>query len=255
MDAATGQILNTFNVVPDGCTGGSVWGSPTIDEQTGMLYVGTGSPGQCATKETMALSLLELNASNLSYVASWKVPRLKGDFDFGSTPTLFQATINGTQRQMVGLLNKDGTYYALDRNNIAAGTLWQDALAVKQRQGGGDNIASSAWDGTALYVAANKTTINGTPCAGSLSAINPADGTFLWQDCLSDHILGSLMAVPGLVVVGVGDHLYAVSTADGSILFDYLDTSGHTKFIGTATISNGVLYAGDTTGNLFAFVP
>ena len=45
VNASTGQIQHTFNIVPDGCIGGAVWGSPTIDEQRGMLYVGTGNVG------------------------------------------------------------------------------------------------------------------------------------------------------------------------------------------------------------------
>jgi outer membrane protein assembly factor BamB len=42
LDASTGLIQNTFKVVPDACpaAGGSVWGTPAIDEQTGMHYLG-----------------------------------------------------------------------------------------------------------------------------------------------------------------------------------------------------------------------
>lgn len=136
MDLATGTILHTFNVVPDGCTGGSVWGSPTIDEKTGMLYFATGNPGRCSQREPYTIALVELQASNLSFVASWRVPDIKGDSDFGSTPTLFQARINGIQHKMIGLINKNGIYYAFDRSNIAAGPLWQDQLALSKKDDG-----------------------------------------------------------------------------------------------------------------------
>src|SRR5207237_9856236 len=42
LDASTGAIQHTFSVVPAGCTGGNIWGTMAIDEQTGILYFGTG---------------------------------------------------------------------------------------------------------------------------------------------------------------------------------------------------------------------
>lgn len=48
VDAASGRIQHTFNVVPSGCTGGSIWGSPTIDEAEGAVYVATGNGEACS---------------------------------------------------------------------------------------------------------------------------------------------------------------------------------------------------------------
>ena len=45
LNASTGAIQHTYNVVPNGCTGGGVSGSPTIDQSTGNLYFATGNPG------------------------------------------------------------------------------------------------------------------------------------------------------------------------------------------------------------------
>ena len=38
LDRITGALQHTFNVVPNGCTGGGVWGSPTIDAAAGTIY-------------------------------------------------------------------------------------------------------------------------------------------------------------------------------------------------------------------------
>lgn len=257
LDAATGKVLKAFSLVPKGCVGASVWGSPTIDEQTGMIYFATGNGGACSQKEPYAISLVELQASDLSFVASWQVPNQGGDSDFGSTPTLFQATINGTQRNMIGLINKNGAYYALDRTNIAAGPLWQDQLAAPKHFGGsGVDISSSAWDGTTLYAAANVTTINGTSCKSSVSAINPADGSFLWQVCLqTGPQWAPVMAVPGLVIVGSGPTLYVFDSSNGNTLYSYTASRPGAYFGGSVSISGGVLYAGDFHGNLYAFAP
>ena len=48
LDAATGRIRHTFNVVNAGCAGGSVWGSPTVDDAEGALYVATGNGAPCS---------------------------------------------------------------------------------------------------------------------------------------------------------------------------------------------------------------
>jgi hypothetical protein len=256
LDTASGKLLNTFNVVPAGCIGGAVWGSPAIDEQTGMLYFGTGGASTCSQSEPYANSVVELQASNLSYVASWQTPPSKSTAaDFQSTPVLFPATINGVPTQMIGILSDNGNYYALDRSNLANGPLWQDHLAQPEKISYKFDNAASAWDGTTLYVAANKTTINGTSCPGSLSAINPADGSLQWQDCLPDTPALWAMSVPGLVVVGSGAVFSVVNATDGTVLFSFTNTRPGAVFQGSATIYNGVLYIGDNHGDLYAFAP
>src|SRR5207245_11153293 len=48
LDASTGQIQHTADMVPSGCIGASIWGSPTIDEPAGAVYVATGNPEPCS---------------------------------------------------------------------------------------------------------------------------------------------------------------------------------------------------------------
>ncbi len=145
VNASTGTIQNTFDVMAGtNCTGGSVWTSPTIDEATGKIYFTTAEKATCAVKGTLtplATALVELNTSDLSFVASWKIPKAERipDSDFASTPTLYTTTINGTFYNMLGVENKAGFYYAFDRTNIAAGPLWQVRRAVNP----GPSISSS----------------------------------------------------------------------------------------------------------------
>ena len=253
VDASTGTIQHTFNVVPAGCVGGSVWSSPTIDVNTGIVYVSSSERGSCNKKEKMMDSLIALNASDLSLIGSWQVPATEmiNDGDFGSSPTLFTATINGTFHIMVGLTNKNGIYYAFDRTNISAGPLWEVRLATTP----GPSSASSAWDGSTLYVAAGTATVNGTSCAGSLSALNPATGASLWQDCLSYDARSSVTVVPGLAEVAVGTSMIVVDTTTGNQLFSFLDTSRKSNFLGPGCISNGVLYQANMDGKMYAFAP
>jgi hypothetical protein len=152
---------------------------------------------------------------------------------------------------MVGLLNKNGIYYAFDRNNISAGPLWQVPLAAPAANGE-NNVSSAAWDGTNLYAAAASTQINGTTCTGSLRALNPASGNFIWSDCFTSDIFGPVTAVPGLAEVGSGTSIILVATTNGNQLFNFQDTNANSQFEGPGTISNGMLYHGNTDGYLYA---
>ena len=256
--ASNGKIARTWYPTSNdkpGCIGGGIWSSAAVDKVTNMLFLNTGTTGSCSQ---YGQTVIELNAKDLSLVGSWQPPASEqvSDGDFGASPTLFTATINGTVHNMVGEENKNGIYYALDRANISAGPVWETRLASSP-----DNIASSAWDGTYLYLAANDTTINGTNCEGSLGAADPATGTFLWQDCLmGGKIDGTVTVVQGLAVVGVGSIIYAVATRTtqagvaGQILFSFQDTSFNWFYAGPS-ISNGVMYAPNSDGNFYAFTP
>ncbi len=256
MNAMTGAIQHIFAVVPDGCYGGSLWGSPTVDPNTGIIYIATGNSGSCGASEPYTVALVALRAADLSPVGSWRVPgsQQTGDGDFGATPTLFSATINGRLRQLVGAANKNGYYYALDRTNLGAGPLWEDHIAYDSGdcpQCGDGSISPSAWDGETLYVAGGVTTINGVTCQGSVRALNPANGAVLWAHCLQNGpVLGAVMAIRGVVIVTQGNWINALNAASGGTVFAYDDHNG--GFYGAACVANGGLYAGDTGGNLLA---
>jgi len=258
LNAINGNIQHVFNTVPGGCTGASVWGSPTIDTTAGTLYFGTGNPSKgCQQPEPYAVSIIELSTTNLAFIGSWQVPSSQQipDSDFGTTPTLFQGMINGVMQPLVGLENKNGIFYAFVRGNLSQGPVWQVTI------GDGEIFSPAAWDNSNLYIAGGHANISGTSCQGtnnegSLQAVDPGTGTFLWQDCFpSGNVIGAVTVVPGVAVVATGSDLEVVSTAAGQSLFTYTDTSIGGTFFAAATIANGVLYIGDTNGNLYAFAP
>jgi len=251
MSATTGVIQHVFDMVPTRCIGGPVWGSPTIDTATGDLFFATGNKGSCSVAEPMAVALVELHAADLSFVGSWQVPasqQFTKDSDFGSTPTLFTATIGGVLHQMVGIVNKNGIYYAFDRTNISAGPLWEKPVSSAP-----NNISPSAWDGTTLYVASTLTTINGLSCRGSVRALDPATGGYLWEHCTPGKVIDAVTLVPGLVIVGASTNLLVLDAKSGQQLFAFHDGTKGSFFYGAASVSNGVLYIGNKDGNLYAF--
>ncbi len=261
VDAASGAIQNTFNVVPNGCIGGGVWGSITIDAHTNMLFFATGNDGACSQAEPYALAFVQLRASDLAFMSAWQVPPAArvSDGDFGSTPTLFTATIGGAVHTLLGVANKNGVYYAFDEAQISKGPVWQVAIAVggDAPQSGTGSISPSAWDGTTLYVAGGNTTINGQRCQGGVRALNPVTGAFKWESCLQDgFVLGAVAAVPGVVAVGTGNALVLLAASDGHALAKMQDTSsGFNAFYGGPAIADGVVYIGNANGVLHAYAP
>ena len=258
IDARTGKIDSTLNLMPHGCAGDGVWGSPAIDASRNVLYFVTGNSGMgCPSAVPWGESLVAVSLGDLHVVDHWAVPPSERlfDSDFGSTPNLFTATIKGKTRALIGVVNKDGLYYAFDRTAIGAGPVWSVRVATggATPETGAGTITPAAWDGQnrALYAGGPAATIGKHACAGSISAVDPNTGRFQWRDCLTDgYVIGAVSGAPGFVIVGEGTHLLVVRTSDGHTLYN---TTGNATFEGPATISNGVIYATDVAGNLTAF--
>ena len=258
LNAATGAVRHTLHTAPRGCLGANVWGSPAVDTATGDIYFGTGNAGSCNSPEPLAASVVKTDSS-LSLRSSWQVPASQQptrDSDFGSTPTLFTATIGGVVHRMVGLQNKGGIYYAFDRSAISKGPLWHKRMAVGGAcpQCGKADISPSAWDGHHLFVGGEQTTIKGATCAGSIRELQAATGKSAWAHCLqTGPVLGAVTAVRGVAFFGAGNTAYAVRVSTGATLWRHRDTTSGSNFWGAPAISNGQVYFGNQDGNLYAF--
>jgi outer membrane protein assembly factor BamB len=250
LNASTGAIEHTFHPVAAGCTGAGIWASPTLDTSGGSIYLATGTEGHCAKGE--AIGVVKVKLTTLAYQSSWVIPLAQRvhDSDFGATPMLFTATINGTLHSMVGLPNKNGVFYAFDRTSLSKGPLWTATIATGGAcpQCGQGSIASPVFDGSNLYVAGGSTIINNADCHGSLRELDPATGNFIWQTCLGGAVMGAVTLVPGVLAVVDGSALTLVNTSTGAILYN--DIGG---FLGSPSISNGVLYVGNRNDLLYAF--
>ncbi len=265
MDAATGAIQHVFKTVPDGCTGAPVLSTIAVDEAEGVIYDTTGNSPDTTCAGSLPIGILKLRASDLTLLDYWLVPPAEyvvSDPDFGASPMLFNTTINGVAVAMVGVLDKNGTYYAFDRHAIGAGPVWRASIGVAGNCpvcGTGAPISPSAYDGKTIYVGSNTTTINGVTCNGSVRALNPVNGAFLWQKCLSYPVLGAISTSQGVLTAGAGPDLYIMSAVDGSTLATFHDPNpplfpltGTAKFWGGAAIAQGVVYIGNVDGSLFA---
>lgn len=255
LNRTTGAVQHTFNVVPNGCTGGGVWGTPTIDEAAGTLYFTTGNGGDCTSDEPLTEAVVELRTSDLSLAGWWAIPPADQayDSDFGATPTLFNGVLNGKSYGLVGVINKNGFYYTLVRDMLGFGPAWRVAISdggVVPQDGTGD-IATAAYDGETLYVGAEGGTVGGQSCTGSVSAMDPSTGAFIWRHCFTDgFVLGGVSgASGGVIAVGEGNNISVLSAATGAAVYTFTGTG---PFWGPPSIANGALYEGDMAGNLYA---
>ena len=331
LDASTGRVQHTADMVPDGCTGGSIWGSPTVDEAEGALYVATGNPDPCsrfgpqvgttlrpkraaaaaglallglllagfawprpsiraifwagvgigvlglagtsllvvgphiARPEPYAQAVVKLDAADLRVMGHWQIPQAESvfDSDFGSTPTLFTGSVTpgGAQRALVGVANKNGIYYVFSRASLDRGPVARLRIATggNPPTSGNGSISPSAFDGARLYVGGGHIAIGGQVVAGTVSAYDPNDlAAPIWRTGISSgSVLGAVSAAPGIVVVGAGSMMVVLDAGHGTLLFKApAATAGAANpaiFYGAATIVQGVIYQGDTHGNLYAY--
>jgi outer membrane protein assembly factor BamB len=252
LNRVTGTLQNTFNVVPNGCTGGGVWSSPALDAAAGTIYFTTGTPSPDCPSTPGGPSMYELRASDLSLVGSWTIPvaQQTPDADFGATPTLFNGVIGGQSVPLVGAIDKNGIFYAFKRDALPSGPVWQTRIAT----GGGNPItgngpiAPAAFDGTTLYVGGDLT----SSCSGTVNALNPSTGASIWKHCFTDggFVAGAVTVTSGgVVAVGEGSNIAVVSAATGASLFTYTAAG---PFWGAPSIVGSTLYEGDMAGNLYA---
>ncbi len=120
---------------PNGC--GNVWSSPALDLDREALFVassncdtdsdaGTNKPDPPMPPWDEALFALGFDGFPLW---RWRPREVDNDdLAFGAPPNLFTIDFGGAPREVVGIGNKDGTYYVIDRDgtNEVNGFSWDD---------------------------------------------------------------------------------------------------------------------------------
>ena len=105
---------------------------------------------------------------------------------------------------LVGACNKNGLFYAWNQANLAAGPVWSKQVGDSST-GFSACLTSAAYDFAAkrLFIAGNNTTVNGVSVPGSVRAVDPSTGAYLWQQPLDCIPLGSptINGTTGIVAV------------------------------------------------------
>ena len=191
-DLGTGALKFTYITLPNNELGGSIWSSPALDTNgNAFATIGNDLPG--AAQPGDSSSLVSLSASSLARTGGWRVPPAQQveDNDWAASPTVFQATINGTPTEMVTACNKNGFLYAFNAASITPGPVWSFQVGAGTGNGVLSCLGAAIWNGTNLFEPGNATTINGTAYNGSMRELNPATGAPIWATGLPGIILGS----------------------------------------------------------------
>lgn len=262
---ATGKKLATYHTVPAGQVGGSIWSTAAVASD-GHVFVGTGNvvpptPPNEGTSE----SIVELSSAKLSQLGVWQLPLAEqptDDDDFGASVSLFSAVLPGMAKPtaMVGACNKNGVYYALKQNDLAAGPVWQTRIAAARSDMGAACLSSTVVKGDNLYVAGSATTIDGTSYPGSIDELNAATGAIVWATGLPSQVFGT-PSLDGAGLLAVGTYAdgsdpeadYLLNPSTGAILAT-VSNGGSSQFAQPVFADQYVLIATDSAG-LYAYTP
>lgn len=278
----------------NGC--GNIWSSAALDRDRGLLFFATSN---CDTDADPATSVPAppmppydeaLVALNLDGTPAWRWrPREvdNADLAFGAVPNLFTISVDGRARDVVGIGNKDGTYYVVDRTGVNArtGLRWDSpsprALPYWERNvvpGGeiGGVIATASVDeGTRRVVFS---TAPGTdvlnPQRPTVHALDLDTGEVLWQNVgavglTGDASYGPTSGVPGLAMVGsvITPHLRFFDSGTGELVADHVIraqqtlsgvASGSVVLDGTLVVGAGIgarSSGGSSPGDFAAYTP
>jgi polyvinyl alcohol dehydrogenase (cytochrome) len=258
---------------PNGC--GNVWSSAAADTDRGLLFIASSNcdtdtnPATLQPPPPMPAHDEALLAVDLDGTPVWRWrPREvdNADLAFGATPNLFTAVIAGARRDVVGIGNKDGTYYVLDRDgeHEVTGVRWDDAdpsglpyWATNVVPGGrlGGIVGTPAVDEAAgrIYFATAPGFDPLSPQQPTVHALHADTGAVLWQNVLegpgADASFAATSVVHGVVFAGgiVGSTLRAYDATDGTKLATW--TVGGLGGVATGpAVIDGLVLVGAGTG-------
>ena len=236
LDVASGRERWIACAMTDCEPGGGIWSTPSIDA-AGHAYVGVGNPidGILAFEATTGDRIWRY-----SFYAD-----VARDLDVGASPVLLDVA----GREAVAVGSVAGIFKLFDA--ATGNVVWSDDLVSGSAVHG--LIASSAYDGTSLYVP------SASPLTG-IFALGPTDGAVLWRHETALPVYSSPTVAIGVLVVGTGavfgdtkaGAVVALSVADGHILWSY-DT--HSAVRSSPAVAGSLVVVGDSSGDLFAFRP
>lgn len=251
VDLKTHQIVHTLITTPNGTLGAGIWTSPSVDATTNTIYLSSGTATVPVENQPLAQAVIAVDASTLAVKASWRVPDQDTvpDSDFATTPTLFNDE-SGTP--MVAAIDKNGYLYAFNRNNVGAGPLWSQNIAIAGicPVCGESSISSGAFGQHTLYIGGGYANLNSVDdYLGSVRALDPTTGKFLWEHGADGSIFGALAYTNGLIIDGAGDTVEVLDAATGTRLYSYQTGA---QIYGAPSISHGQIFIGSNDGNVYA---
>lgn len=248
-----GKLAWRFDTVQPPQNGCAVWSTVSVDPEARRVFAATGNnytedPGDTSD----SVFALELDTGKLVWhrqasggdVYTVLNPR-SPDSDFGANPILFEAKVEGRLRKLLGIGQKSGVFWCLDRES--GDVVWQRPLGPGTPLGGVLN--NGAYDGDHLFVASNTATSdavgsepsNGDSGTSVLFSLDPGTGDIVWERQLPAAVFGPITLANGVGFVGIDRRVQAFSTESGEKLLD-LPVDG--TVASTPIVANGGVYFG-----------
>ncbi|MHB8433422.1 MAG: outer membrane protein assembly factor BamB family protein [Candidatus Tyrphobacter sp.] len=257
VDTQSASVVATF--LPGGTeNGGGLWGmgGPSIDATTGDLFIGTGNTIGATAHDAYAEQVVRLT-STLSVEAANYPGLVNGtrDYDFGSTPMLYQMPACAPQ---FTAQNKDGSLYVYGQGTVSSGPMQNLEMADDSEQGQFIGVAAFSPVTNEVYV--------GVPAgyggfSNGLVALRERAGCSLalaWQSTEGsvppegDNVAATVANGVVYSVNGIGDAVFANDAQTGAALWNSASAIGGPVFT-PPTVANGRVYVGSWDHSLYAF--
>ena len=249
IDLTGHDIAATHYFVPTGQLGGGVWTAASYDATSNKLFVTNGNRNAFSQADTQAV--MALDPGTLAVLDSWQIPETQsnGDPDFGTGPIL---ATDAAGDQLVSAVNKNGILYTWNRNDLAAGPVWQHQIAVGGEcpECGDGSISTGAYANGVIYWAGGNNDSGSHGTSGSVTAFAAGTGQVLWTRQTDQTIIGSIAVVNGMVAEAEGNTFEVLNAATGALLYSYVLPG---VVYGPVTVAQGQFFVGDTNGKLYAF--
>ncbi len=249
--------------------GGSTWLTGSFDPELNLLYWATGNPAPDWNADerpgdnlyTCALLALDPRDGKMKWYFQF-TPHDTHDWDANQIPVLFDAAINGRQRKLVTVANRNAFYYVLDRETgeFISGTpyakqTWAEGLDAKGRPILRPGMDPSV-EGTLVYPYV------GGPANWHSPTYSPQTKLFYQavREVGAFYLKGEADYKPGLAFVGGGQRALTGDDAYGAVRA--MDaTTGQMKWefklqsppvAGLLSTAGGLVFGGTEEGNFFA---
>jgi outer membrane protein assembly factor BamB len=253
INPTTATIAHTwFTAGATGPYAGGIWGwgGVSVDRTNGDVYVATGNVGAVPENVPYGDAVVRLSA-NLQVKAAHSPTPLIGDDDFGSTPLLFQQ--EGCPPQLV-TMQKNGSVYLYDRDNIAAGFRQRIEFGQPNLIG----VAAYSPVTKYVYIMNNKGSANAQYVTGIAAFRTNASCNLelVWQTPVTVSVAVTPTIANGIVYFSSGNvintaKVYAVNAETGQILWS--SPTIPAKAYATPAVVNGRVYVAAYDGKLRAY--
>ena len=113
------------------------------------------------------------------------------------------------------------------------------------------SVSSNTFAQGTLYVAAGNSKIDEKTYRGSVRAMDPTTGAFLWSHgSIDGAIIGALAYSNGLIIDGGGTDVEVLDATTGTRLYSY---NTKAPIYAAAVVSHGQIFIGSTDGTMYAF--